>query len=391
MKEPSFKRALASYQAAFRTAPAGFIFSPGRLEILGNHTDHNHGLCLVAGCNLGIRAAYGPAQDVSLESQGYGSLAFALKDFSPREGEKGSTMALTKGVLAFLRGQGFAIGGFRAALNSDIFPGAGVSSSAAYELFVAEAMNVLYNGGRIDRLTKAKAGQYAENVYFGKASGLLDQCGSSFGGVQYLDFRDPKNPLVEPLPFPEWMPRILLVNPGPGHQGLNDLYGELPRDMRFVAEKVFGAAFLGDVADGEDALARLKEPLEGIPERARLRAIHFFRENERVKRMKEAFSKKDRREFLALERESEYSQEHFLRNVMIPGRYAGSPLECVERAKEAFPGGAYRVMGGGFAGSVICFLEAGEVASFSKKMASFYGGGAVAEASISRLGAHRVA
>lgn len=390
MKEPSFKRALASYQAAFGVSPTGFVFSPGRLEILGNHTDHNHGLCLVAGCGLGIHAAYGPAQDVSLDSQGYGRLAFSLEDLSPREEEKGSTTALTKGVLAFLKGHGFAIGGFRAALNSDIFPGAGVSSSAAYELFVAETINVLYNGGNIDRLTKAKAGEYAENVYFGKASGLLDQCGSSFGGVQYLDFHDPEKPLVEPLPFPEWMPRILLVNPGLGHQGLNDLYGELPRDMRLVAEKVFGAGFLGEVADGEAALSRLKEPLDGIPERARLRAIHFFRENERVKRMKEAFSKKDRPEFLALERESEYSQEHFLRNVMVPGRYAGSPLECVERAKESFPDGAYRVMGGGFAGSVICFLGDADVASFGKKMASFYGAGAVEEAPISRVGAHRV-
>ena len=154
---------------------------------------------------------------ISIASEGYGRFAFPYNDLAMKESEKGSSLALARGVLAGLVKKGYHVGGFRTAINSDIFSGAGVSSSAAYELFVAEVENVLYNEGQLPRIELAKAGQYAENVYFGKASGLLDQCGSSFGGVQFLDFTDMANVKVESLPFPKWPLKILLINPGASH------------------------------------------------------------------------------------------------------------------------------------------------------------------------------
>lgn len=380
-------RAQELYEKEYGKAPEKLIFSPGRLELLGNHTDHNGGRCLVAGCSLGIRAAVGKASSVSIISEGYGKSEFSLADTALKPSEKGTTAALSKGVIAYYKEHGYEVGGFHASINSDIFPGAGVSSSAAYELFVAETLNLLYNDGNVPFIEKARAGQYAENVYFGKASGLLDQCGSSFGGVQYLDFLDAKNPLVEPLPYPEWLSRIVLVNPGASHAGLSDLYSEMPRDMWLVADKVFGIKRLGEVKDQAKALETLSKPIQGIPERARLRAIHFLNENARVYKARKVFLKGDLQGFLALERETEKSQEDYLKNVMVPGRYEGSPLEAVNRANAINPEGSARVMGGGLVGSIICFVEAGALPFFAEKMASYYGRGAVAEVSIPPEGA----
>lgn len=374
----------------FKNRPEGYLFSPGRLEILGNHTDHNHGSCIVAGCSLGIHAAYGKADRVTIISEGYGKSDFSLGDLTPQESEKGTTLALSKGVLKGLADKGFHLGGFHAFLRSDIFPGAGVSSSAAYELFVAEVINVLYNDGRISCLDKAKVGQYAENVYFGKASGLLDQCGSSFGGVQYLDFHDANDFRVTPMAFPKWLPHILLVNPGSSHAGLSDLYSDMPRDMWLVAEKIFHKKYLGEVEKPAEALLTLSKPIEGLPERARLRAIHFFTEDARVAAAKDVFLRSDLQGFLALERATEKSQENYLQNVMIPGHYEGSPLEAVRRAEAIIPEGASRVMGGGLVGSIICFVPEAKLLSFISKMSSYYGPNAVVEVSIPPHGAGKV-
>lgn len=383
-------RAAKLYSDEYGKEPEKLIFSPGRLELLGNHTDHNGGRCLVAGCSLGIRAAVGKADEVSIISEGYGKTRFSVDETALKVNEKGTTVALSKGVIACYKERGYKVGGFSAYINSDIFPGAGVSSSAAYELFIAETLNILYNDGKVPLIEKAKAGQYAENVYFGKASGLLDQCGSSFGGVQYLDFLDAKNPLVEPLPYPEWLPRIVLVNPGASHAGLSDLYSEMPRDMWLVAEKVFGVKRLGEVKEAKTALDALSKPIVGISDRARLRAIHFFTENGRVLKARKAFLSGDLQGFLALERETEKSQEDYLGNVMVPGAYEGSPLEAVRRAQAINPEGSARVMGGGLVGSIICFVDEGSLPMFREKMASYYGSAAVVEVKIPQTGASEV-
>ena len=389
--EEALKKADALYLKNYHEAAKRHFFSYGRLEILGNHTDHQHGHCIVAGCSLGIKGAVSSSDDglVSVASEGYGRFAFPFSDLEMKPTEKGSSLSLARGVLAGLKKKGYKIGGFRAAINSDIFAGAGVSSSAAYELFVGEVENALYNGGSIPRIELAKAGQYAENVYFGKASGLLDQCGSSFGGVQFLDFTDMANVKVSSLPFPHWPLRIVLINPGASHAGLSDLYSEMPLDMKTVAKKVFGKEVLSEVPSDE-FYAKIFDPSLPINERQRLRALHYFEEDSRTIRAKEAFEQDNMGMFLEMERATELSQMTLLHNVMIPGRYAGSPLEAVNRANALLHTGSARVMGGGLAGSIICFVEEKEFDHFIEGMGKFYSPEKIVEVSIPETGAHEI-
>jgi galactokinase len=390
-EEEAFRRAEALFEKSYKQKATRRFISYGRLEILGNHTDHQHGHCLVAACSLGIKGAVKEASDgfVSLASEGYGHFVFPISDLSVKESEKGSSIALTRGVLAGLKERGYRIGGFRAAINSDIFAGAGVSSSAAYELFIAEVMNVLYNGGQIPRLELAKVGQYAENVYFGKASGLLDQCGSSFGGIQFLDFSDFKAVKVEAMPYPKWDVRILLVNPGASHAGLSDLYSEMPNDMKYVAKTLFGKEVLEEVPMKEFySKIFLENPL--INERQRLRALHFFSEDARTLRCRDAFTKGNFDLVFEMERETQLSQMALLHNVMVPSQYAGSPLEAVNRANEVLHEGSARVMGGGLVGTTLNFVPAKEYEAFMATMVGYYGASKVVEVSIPEKGAHEI-
>lgn len=390
-EKEGLQKAKELYEKNYHDEPKQAFVSYGRLEILGNHTDHQHGHCIVAGCSLGIKGAVSPSNDglVSIASEGYGRFAFPFNDLAPKDSEKGSPLSLARGVLAGLKKKGYAVGGFRAAINSDIFAGAGVSSSAAYELFVAEVENDLFNGGRIPRIELAKAGQFAENVYFGKASGLLDQCGSSFGGVQFLDFSNMADVKVEALPFPKWPLKIVLINPGASHAGLSDLYSEMPLDMKTVAKNLFGKEVLSEVSSAE-FYSKIFDPKAPINERQRLRALHYFEEDARTIRAKEAFKSDNMDMFLEMERATELSQMGLLHNVMIPGRYEGSPLEAVNRANGLIKHGSARVMGGGLVGSIIVFIDEKEFPSFVKGMGQYYGPEKIVEVSIPEIGAHEV-
>lgn len=389
-EEESFARSETLFKSSFHGVTGKKIVSYGRLEIIGNHTDHQGGHCLVAGCSLGIRGYISKSEDglVSVASDGYGKFNFPANDLKMKETEKFSSIGLVRGAMAYLANAGYKVGGFRAAISSNIFSGAGVSSSAAYELFVGETINYLYNEDKIPRIVLAKAGQYAENVYFGKASGLLDQSGSSFGGLSYLDFKSKENPLVEPFPIPEGFKKlhIVLVNPGASHAGLSDLYSEMPNDMKLVAKELFGKDILSEVSRKE--FYEKIYSSKGVPQRAKERACHYFGEDERVGRALEALQSDNIEWFLELERESELSQTSLLHNVMVEGRYAGSPLEAVNRAYEVLHKGASRVMGGGLVGSTINFVPEEELAPFMKLMVSYYGEKGVKEVSIPPFGAH---
>ncbi len=382
--------AAALYEKSYHEPADRKFVSYGRLEIIGNHTDHQLGHCIVAGCSLGIKGVAKKSNDglVAIASEGYARFAFPVSDLTPKEAEKNTSIGLTRGVLAALSQAGYHVGGFRAALNSDIFPGAGVSSSAAYEMFIALLVNALYNEGSIPKIALAKAGQYAENVYFGKASGLLDQTGSVFGGVDFLDFGDLAAVKVEPLPFPQWPLHILLVNSGASHAHLSDLYSEMPQDMKHVASAYFGKEVLSQVSP-QAFYARIYQG-DVLPERARLRAIHFFEEDARTVRAKEAFLTDNLGMLLEQERASQLSQTFLLRNVMVPGHYSGSPLEAVNRANLFLKKGAARVMGGGLSGSIIAFVLDEELSAFRQGMIEYYGPSHVSEVAIPPLGAHEV-
>lgn len=388
-EQEDYERAKKIFASSFHSEGEKFV-SYGRLEIIGNHTDHQGGHCLVAGCSLGLHGYLSKADDglVSIASEGYGKFNFPAGDLTMKDSEKFSSIGLVRGVMSYLSSHGFKVGAFRASLTSDIFSGAGVSSSAAYELFVGEAINHLFNGDSIPRIVLAKAGQYAENVYFGKASGLLDQCGSSFGGLSYLDFHEAENPIVKPFPIPSFFDslHIVLVNPGLSHAGLSHLYSEMPLEMRLVAKKLFGKEILSQVEPKEfyEKIFLDKE----LPLRPKQRALHYFDEDARVGRAYEAMKGNNLEWFLELERESQISQTAWLQNVMVPGQYNGSPLEAVERAKEVLKKGASRVMGGGLVGSSINFVPDEEFAPFMKLMIAYYGEKGVREVSIPPFGAH---
>lgn len=375
------------FEKEYSIEPKRHFMSYGRLEIIGNHTDHQRGHCIVATCSQGIKGAVKERDDgiIHFYSEGYGSFEVDVHHLEMKKEETGRPISLVKGVLKGLQNFGYEIEGFDSAIISDIYKGAGVSSSAAFELYVAEVENALYNQGKVSKIEKAKIGQYAENVYFGKASGLLDQCGSSFGGVCYLDFSDLANPIVEPLPFPKWPLKIVIVNPGSSHAGLSDLYSEMPNDMKDVARNVFHKEVLSEVPL-EEFYQKIHVVM--MEERARLRALHYVGEDQRVQRAKKAFEKGNFDWFLELEKESELSQMALLHNVMIRRNYQNSPLEAVERASLFLKRGSARVMGGGLAGSIICFVPDEEYDAFMGGMKKYYPKKNILEVSIPEEGAH---
>ena len=365
-------------------------FSHGRIEIIGNHTDHNNGLCLVGGSTLGITgsACGNEGGQVKIASSGYRPFSFEISNLEMKANEKGTSLALTKGVLYALRKLGYRIGGFSAAFYSDIPSGSGVSSSACYEAMIGEIVNDLYNGGAIPASDLAFACQYAEVQYFGKPCGMLDQVGSCYGGVHYLDFKDGANPVIEPLPFALPLSPILILTKS-SHAGLDSLYASIPNDMKSVAQNVFGKKVLREV-DPEDFYRLIAQPSAGVSEAAKLRATHFFDENKRVLEARTAILHHDAATFLHAVKMSGESSKALLQNTMVPGRYANSPQEAIDVARRFLGSGACRIMGGGFAGSVLCFLLPKDKENFLRSMRAVYGEKNVIEESFLEGGARMI-
>lgn len=365
-------------------------FAHGRIEILGNHTDHNHGLALVGGSSLGITCACCPNDLglVRLASFGFRPFEIHLDALEAKEDEKGSPLSLTKGVLFALKKLGYKIGGFFATCYSDIPSGSGVSSSACFESLIAEIVNDLYNGGNIPQKEMAFACQYAEVVYFGKPCGLLDQIGSVYGGVNYVDFKNVDDPIVEPLPFPFPLKPVLILTPS-SHAGLTPLYASISEDMKSVAKNVFGKECLREV-DPQEFQQRLAAPTVGVSERAKLRATHFFDENRRVLDARRALLEQDEATFLRSVELSGESSRALLANTMVPGKYKDSPQEAVDIARRFLPDGKCRIMGGGFAGSILAFPLPKEMDGFLSSMRTIYGENNVIEDCFLEGGAKRI-
>ena len=369
--------------------PERAYFAHGRLEIVGNHTDHNHGVCLVSGVDMGTTAAVRKRDDgvVNIVSKGYAPAEFSLSEgLAVTEQDGHSPLSLVKGVMAKMAELGYKVGGFDAYMESDIFHGAGVSSSACFESLVAEIVMDVYNDSPMDPLLMAKISQYSENVYFKKPSGLLDQIGACYGGLVYVDFLDPSEPEVEPLPWSFPLHPILL-NTGGSHAGLTPLYAAIPSDMKSVAA-CFGKEFLRDLAP-EEFFARVGE-LTGVSELAKLRATHYFEENKRVEQARVALKSNQLDSFLNALQESGRSSSSLLQNTMVPGRYYGSPQEAIDRLLPFVGKGAIRVMGGGFAGSVIAFLFPRDVKMFVEAAKGYYGAASLRDVNMEEGGPRRL-
>ena len=368
--EQQFETLRKHYELYFEEKPELIASCGGRFEILGNHTDHNHGLCIASACNLEIVAAVKKTKNnqVVLKSQGFTADELDLSELDIKEEEKGSSEGLIRGVAAYLSEHGYKIGGFNAYTISTVFKGAGVSSSAAFELLVGHIFNVLYNEGRIPKLVLCKAGQYAENNYFGKKSGLLDQIGVGYGGIVQIDFKNIENPIVEQVNYPFKDLHFLLINTGGDHSSLSDLYSSIPVDMYNAANEM-KQHFLR-----EASIEQLEEVKSNLTEMQYLRAKHFYGENERVAAAIKALKENDEESFLNAINGSRASSTNYLKNMMVENHYEGSPLEACDLLMEATENhGAVKINGGGFAGSVIAVIPTAYLKKAISAMSKKYG------------------
>ena len=344
--------------------------SPGRAEIIGNHTDHNCGKVIVSAISCNILAAVYPVDGyVRIVSDGYRPIVVGLNDLEPHKGERGQSIALVRGVLAFLKNR-VDLRGFVAFTTSNIFHGAGVSSSAAFSVLIAEIENVLACGGKLSPLEKAQAAQYAENLYFGKPCGLMDQCGVAFGGFFEIDFEHPSAPKIEPLPMLEGY-ALVLTNTGGSHSSLTAHYAAIRREMGDVAS-YFGKDALREVERRQviDALPALRKR---VSERAILRSLHFLEENERVGKAAEALKTGNKSRFLEQIRRSGESSYALLQNCFIPGSAIQPLALALKLSAEILKDGAFRMMGGGFTGAVLAFVKEGKKNAYIRGMARVFG------------------
>ena len=356
----------------YKTEPELYLSCGGRFEVLGNHTDHNHGLCLAATCSLSIYASIKRRDDllVHLFSEGFTESVIDLSSLEKNIEEKGQPGALVRGVAAYLAKE-YKIGGFDIYIKSEIPGGAGVSSSAAFELLFAQTFNKLFNNEQIPLMTLCKAGQFAEREYYGKMCGLLDQIGVAYGGLVYIDFEDIINPKVKPLKAVLENYCFVIVNSGGSHAGLDHLYKAIPDDMYQVAH-CFGKEYLREVEEAE-VIKNKQDVIDKCGELAYERALHFYGENRRVKEAFDAIENNDLDTLVRLINESRESSTDLLHNMYV-NEVQGSPLEACELIMKASNNKAgVKINGGGFAGSVIALVPLTELDNILKESKAKYG------------------
>ena len=363
----------------FNSSPSRFFSAPGRSEISGNHTDHNRGRVLAAAVNLDVIAAVEPTSDglVAVKSEGYPEDRIDISDLKVHPEEQNSSAALIRGVLAGFKSRGHEIGGFRAYTRSDVLKGSGLSSSAAFEVLVGTVISGLYNGGEVSAVEIAQIAQYAENVYFGKPSGLMDQMASSVGGFTEIDFADPENPVIESvsLDLKAHGHSLCIIDTRGDHADLTPDYAAIPSEMRAVAE-YFGKSYLREVLR-EDIIDNLPALREAVGDRAVLRALHFEDENARVSELASAIGKNDFGAFLGVIKRSGESSYKYLQNVYANAHPDEQGVSlALYLADSLLAGeGAARVHGGGFAGTIQAFVPTHRLESFVKGMERVFGEG----------------
>lgn len=356
------------------------VFSaPGRTEIGGNHTDHQHGCVLAAAVQLDALAVVAFHEDgvIRVCSEGYRPFMVELADLSVQEGEKGSA-AIVRGIVAKFAEQGVHVGGFDVYSCSDVLSGSGISSSAAFETLIGTIIDTQYNGGAAGAVEIAKIGQYAENVYFGKKCGLMDQMASSVGGLVFIDFEDTGAPVIEPFAFDFEQAGycICVTDTGGSHANLTPEYVAVREEMESVAV-YFGKEYLRQV-DEADFYRELSKLRGTCSDRAVLRAMHFFGDNRRAREEAEALRAGDTELFLKLVQESGDSSEALLQNlysVSAPTEQA-IPLGIAVSKRILAGKGAVRVHGGGFAGTIQAFVPTSRAEAYVAEMETVFGTGA---------------
>jgi len=386
---------LGRFQAVFPdTLEAAFFSAPGRTEVGGNHTDHNAGRVLAAAVDLDLIAVAGPAHHgvIRVDSEGYPQVTVNLSNLDMVDAEKNTSAALIRGVCARLKALGYEIGGFNACMTSAVPKGSGLSSSASYEVMLVTILSQLYNQGRIAPVSAAQIGQYAENFYFGKPSGLMDQTTSAVGGFVTIDFKDVEKPVVKKVnyDFRQSGHALVIVETGGDHADLTEDYAGVAQEMRSVAEAL-GGRVLRDFTK-QDLLEGLPQLHGKVSDRALLRAFHFYEDDARVVEQVEALESGQFERFLALVVESGRSSWMQLQNCYSPRKPLEQGVALAQALTRNLLGqsGAWRVHGGGFAGTIQVFVPQEKVAAYVERMEAVFGAGACYPISIRSAGAVKV-
>jgi galactokinase len=388
-----YEALISMFESRFGSEPYRVFSTPGRTEIGGNHTDHNNGKVIAASIDLDTAGAAAPngSDTVVLYSSIYNEpIKVDCGDLRIRKEELGTTAALIRGVIHGIKEFGGEVGGFNCYLRSDVGIGSGLSSSASIEVFIGTIINVLFNDSVIGPIDIARIGQQAENVYFGKPCGLMDQIACAHGGVVWIDFKDADNPDIETidLNLSDNGYRLLILDTGGDHANLTDEYASVPYDMRLVAAE-FGRSSMREVTR-EELIRALPDLRPAVGERPILRALHFLDENDRVDRQKECLMSGDFTSFLSLVNASGESSVKILQNIYSPGNVLHQPVSLAIALTEEFiagiGGGAVRIHGGGFAGTIQIFLPEEHVADYRIRMERIFGRGCIKDLRIRRLG-----
>ncbi len=368
------------FSNAFGCKPAHYFSAPGRTEISGNHTDHQRGRVLAGAVNLDMQAAVAEngTDTIRILSQGYPMSTVSLKELTPKAEELNTTPALIRGVAARFAQLGCQVRGFDAYMESTVLPGSGLSSSAAFEVLVGTVINHLFFGAKVSQPEVAMIGQYAENVFFGKPCGLMDQMASAVGGMVAIDFADKENPVITPVDFDfaSCGHALCIIDSRASHADLTDEYAAIPNEIKTVAA-FFGKEVLRQLPE-EDFFAAIPALRQKCGDRAVMRAVHFYQENARVPKQVAALQAGDFDTFLALEKQSGYSSYMYLQNV-IPAGYTTHQDMAITLAlceKHLNGRGAYRVHGGGFAGTVQAFVPMDLLEAFRTGIDGVLGAGA---------------
>lgn len=382
-----------AFRAQFNREPELFVSAPGRTEVVGNHTDHQNGRVLAASVNLDTVAAVAPRNDtiVKLYSAGYDKpFEVDIADDAVREDEKETTFALIRGVASRLRQLGYKVGGFDASATSTVFKGSGLSSSAAFEVMLVAAFDALYNGWVVDPKENARISQYAENVYFGKPSGLLDQSASAVGGLVTMDFAvSPAGVESIAYDFGAKGYAVCVVSAGGDHGNLTADYAAIPAEMKAVA-KAMGRELLCDVAP-EELMAALPKLKNHVPDRAILRAFHYVDETRRVVDAVNALRADDLEGFFATVIGSGESSWKLLQNLYVPGSDNQEMPLALEMSRRMLSGrGAWRIHGGGFAGTILAFVPFDLLDAYRAAMDGVFGQNATTVLAIRPEGVVRI-
>lgn len=389
-----YVKAVETYEAIFGEGEVAVYSAPGRSEIGGNHTDHQHGEVLAASINLDAIAIVKPLPEaiVKVVSGDYDMITISLDDIALKENERESTTALIKGVLAGISDRGYKIGGFQAYIISDVLIGAGLSSSAAFETIIGAIESGLYNDMAISDVEIARIGQYAENVYFGKPCGLMDQMACSVGNLVHIDFADPENPIIEKVVFDmnHHGYSLCITDTKGSHADLTTDYAAVPAEMKKVAA-YFGKEVLHDVTM-EELLADMDAVRDYAGDRAVLRAIHFFQENERVKQEVNALQTGNIDEFMQTVKASGDSSYKYLQNIYSSHDTEHQNISLALAISEMVlkNQGVCRVHGGGFAGTIQAFVKNDMVIEYQMQMNAIFGENACKILKIRKYGGIKV-